>query len=270
LLERLTRSFRLLLDAFTGAVCPLCTVRAMLEREEIKRTRTKAKMRSALCGKHFEAYLGEIDDLSLRARQIRGMLELLATGARECGVCARLNAAEVRLARSVRWLETRMRFRKALERAPLFCRQHERLVATDGAAQNFTEIQRVKLRSLSDAIARAALRGGDEVKPLLSFALAYLGQSDIRQSPAGDYCNAAESPDTDARIFEAWDSEQQLKRLGDVEAEVASLRYRNAVLFEENRRLKLAHTALQATCRDLENERAEFLATKNQRDGAKH
>ena len=57
-----------------------------------------------------------------------------------------------------------------------------------------------------------------------------------------------------------WDEEQKLVHLSNIESEVASLRYRNAALSEENRRFKLAHAAVEAIRHDLERDRAELRA----------
>lgn len=59
-----------------------------------------------------------------------------------------------------------------------------------------------------------------------------------------------------------WDEEQKLAHLSNIESEVASLRYRNAALSEENRRFKLAHAAVEAIRHDLERDRAELGAAR--------
>ena len=65
-----------------------------------------------------------------------------------------------------------------------------------------------------------------------------------------------------------WDEEQRMANLGNIESEVASLRYRNAVLAEENRRLKLAYAAVEAIRHDLERDRAALLAAKSKQGRA--
>jgi hypothetical protein len=70
----------------------------------------------------------------------------------------------------------------------------------------------------------------------------------------------AGSAETEVCEFVKWDRERQLEYLGKLESEAASLRYRNAVLAEENRALKLARIADQSIRRDLERDREELLA----------
>jgi hypothetical protein len=77
---------------------------------------------------------------------------------------------------------------------------------------------------------------------------------------------SADTPAAEASEFEKWDDELQLRHLGKLESEAASLRYRNATLSEENRRLKAARVASEATRRDLERDLAQLLATAKQRD----
>ena len=267
LLERLSRNFRLLLNAFDGAVCPLCAVRFTLERKAIERMRAKARLTKAWCGHHLEAYLAGLGDPADQARQTRQALEASSADGHGCWVCGLLDPAEAKLLHSMRRLDAKLRFRKALEGAPLFCREHERSVIADDKAENFAAVQRAKLLRLRDKLTEAALRGGEQVKPLIDASLAYLGRSSPEPAPHLCY-DSAESADAEFRVFEAWDNEQQLKRLGDLEAEAASLRYRNAVLTEENRRLRLAHTALEATQRDLEKDRADLLAARNRIDAS--
>ncbi len=267
MLERLTHNFRLLLRAFGGAVCPLCAAREALERDEIARIRAQAGTSAALCGKHLEAYLAEAGDRVSQAwRTCKALEAVWSAGAPGCRICARLGAAETGLVHSIRRVDAGMRFRKALETAPLFCREHECLIVAGEIPENFAEVQRAKLRSLRDARAQAALCNSDEVKPLISSALAYLGQPAPGRALPDYHDNPVESANAECHIFEAWDNEQQLQHLGDLEAEAASLRYRNAVLSEENRRLKLAHAASEATRRDLEKDRAELLAAKDEID----
>ncbi|HTT77835.1 MAG TPA: hypothetical protein VMF50_17860, partial [Candidatus Binataceae bacterium] len=65
---------------------------------------------------------------------------------------------------------------------------------------------------------------------------------------------------------ERWDENRHFKRLADLESEAAGLRYRNAVLTQENHELKLAHIAGEALRRDLERDRAQLLASAQKRN----
>jgi hypothetical protein len=269
LFERLTCEFRLFLKALDGTACPLCAVQSALERKLSKPARVDQRAGAPLCRRHLDAHLAGLSDRSSKVWYTRAVLEALMGGTQPCAVCARLDAAELRLARSIRRLDARMRFRRALEDAPLFCRRHESLVAADGAAKNFVDVQRVKLEGLRDALAQAVLRGSDEVDALIGSVLAYLGQPCAAQSPTLDTDVSTGSARTEDGLFEAWASARQLQRLGNLEAEAASLRYRTATLSEENRRLKLALAAVEAMCRDLQKDRAELLAAKRGSDSTR-
>ena len=95
-------------------------------------------------------------------------------------------------------------------------------------------------------------------------AIAYIG-SPIHEQLLPSIQETVDPSVDEDREFEKWDEEVQLKHLGDLESEAASLRYRNSVLSEENRRLKLAHIADEAVRRDLECDRAQLLtAAKKQ------
>jgi hypothetical protein len=72
-------------------------------------------------------------------------------------------------------------------------------------------------------------------------------------------------PETEVCEFVNWDRERQLEYLGKLESEAASLRYRNAVLAEENRALKLARIADTSIRRDLERDREKLLASEASR-----
>jgi hypothetical protein len=88
--------------------------------------------------------------------------------------------------------------------------------------------------------------------------------SDDAETRGGESEQLAEGA---AREFMQWDEEQRMAHLGNIESEVAGLRYRNAVLAEENRRLKLAYAAVEAIRHDLERDRAALLARPKSKQG---
>jgi hypothetical protein len=259
MLERLTSNFRLLLGTFDGDICPLCAVRARLEASELETLRAKREVSAALCATHLESYFGSSDDLSSQARVTRKIIETVIAGRSACQICEYLNRVEERLARAAVRLDSRMRFRKALEMAPLFCRRHGTLVESDPLAVNFAQVQTAKLQNLRDDLAQAEILNRDTLEPLTLSALAYLGGS-VPEQPPLQLQNSADAPAAEASEFEKWDEELQFKHLSKLESEVASLRYQNAKLSEENRRLRVARVAGEAIRRDLERDRAELLA----------
>jgi hypothetical protein len=264
-LERLKHNFRLLLSTFDGVICPLCTVRARLETPEVECLHAKGDLGAALCATHLKSYFGCTDDLSTRARVTRKIVETIIAGRPACQVCEYLSRVEERLARAIRRLDNRMRFRKALEMAPLFCQRHVNLVASDPLAVNFALVQRAKLQRLRDDLAQAEILNRDSLEPLTLSAIAYLG-GPVLEQPLLQPQDSADAPVAEASEFEKWDEELQLKHLGELESEAASLRYRNATLSEENRRLKAARVASEAIRRDLERDRAQLLAAAEERD----
>lgn len=265
MLERLKHNFRLLLNAFDGAVCPLCDVRTRLETSEAERLHAKGDLNAALCATHLESYFGCTDDRSARARVTRRILETIIAGRPACQVCEYLRRVEERLARAIRRLDNRMRFRKALEMAPLFCRRHVNLVVSDPLVANFAQVQRAKLQRLRDDLAQAEILNRESLDALTLSAIAYLGDLVLEQS-ALQLQDSADMPAVEVSEFERWDDELQLRHLGKLESEAASLRYRNATLSEENRRLKAARVASEGTRRDLERDLAQLLAAAEHRD----
>jgi hypothetical protein len=258
-LERLKHNFRLLLSAFDGVVCPLCEVRTRLEAPEVERLHAKRDLNAALCAKHLESYFGSTDDRFTRARVVRRVIETTIAGRPACQVCEYLSRVEARLAQAIRRLDNRMRFRKALEMAPLFCQRHANIIASDPPAVNFAHVQRAKLQHLRDDLAQAEILNRESLEPLTLSALAYLGRPALEQ-PLLRLQDSVDESVAAAAEFERWDDELQLKRLGNLESEAASLRYRNAMLSEENRRLKIARVAAEAIRQDLERDRAELMA----------
>jgi hypothetical protein len=258
-LERLTNNFRLLLSTFDGDICPLCALRTGLQKAEIECLHAKRDLSAALCATHLESYFLCTNDLPTRARATRKIVETIIAGRPACQVCEYLSRVEERLARAIRRLDNRIRFRKALELAPLFCQRHVNLVASAPLAVNFAQVQRAKLQHLRDDLAQAEILNRESLEPLTLSALAYLG-GPILEQPQLQLEDSADTPAAEASEFEKWEDELQLKHLGKLESEVASLRYRNAKLSEENRRLKVARVAGEAIRRDLERDRAQLLA----------
>lgn len=144
--------------------------------------------------------------------------------------------------------------------APLFCQRHVNLIASDLLAVNFAQVQRAKLQHLRDALAQAEILNRESLEPLILSALAYIGRPVLEHPLLQLQDWVDDAPVAEASEFERWDDELQLKRLGNLESEAASLRYRNAVLSEENRRLKIAHAAAEAIRHDLERDRTQLLA----------
>ncbi|MGH7986542.1 MAG: hypothetical protein ACREQX_09705 [Candidatus Binataceae bacterium] len=116
---------------------------------------------------------------------------------------------------------------------------------------------------LRDGLAQAELRNSEELERLITAALALLGRP-LPPEPVRAAPESAGTANEDDTEFGRWDDELHLRRLSDLESEAAKLRYRNAILSEENRGLKLAHVAAESIRRDLERDRAELLSEKNQ------
>jgi len=260
LLERCTHNFRLLLSAFDGDICPLCAARARLEAPEVERLRTQRDLNAALCAAHLESCFGSTDDPCARARVTRTIIETIIARRAACQVCEYLNRVEARLARAIVTLDSRVRFRKALEAAPLFCRRHGTLVESDPLAMNFAQVETAKLQRLRDDLAQAEILNRETLEPLTVSALAYLGGVVLEQPPLHLEDSMDMSAAAAASEFEKWDDDLLLKYLGKLESEAASLRYQNAKLSEENRKLKVARIAGEAIRRDLERDRAQLLA----------
>ena len=267
MLERLTGHFRLLLKEFDGTSCPLCAVVKIRELDQIERASAKRQSAGPLCGTHLSMALERVDGLVARARDTRSSIDTELNGALRCELCEKLSQIESRLAGSIRRLDGRMRFMKALQSAPLFCQRHATLVSKVTGAANFAEVQRAKLAHLRDALAKAALLNSEAGEPLIAAALAYFGRPVPADAPLemeeSSACQAEEASE-----LERWDEERHFKRLATLESEAAALRYRNALLSEENHRFKLAHAAVQALREDLERDRAELIAKKNSADSS--
>jgi hypothetical protein len=259
MLEYLTQNFRELLRHFEGSSCPLCSVMKQREHAAAQQVRDSGAASEVLCGPHLEISLTAIVNPATRGRVTRTAIESVLADKAGCDVCTRLSRIELRLAGAIRRLDGGMRFRKALESAPLFCRKHQGAVAGQGITVNFEQVQRAKILQLRDALAQAELFNREGLEDLILRALAYLGgplEEDLpteTQDPAGDGTE-------EAAEFQRWEETRQFKHLAALESEAASLRYRNAMLHEENRRLKLANVAGEAARRDLERDRAQLLA----------
>lgn len=265
MLERLTKNFRELLKRFEGASCPLCSVLKWREQQRLERLRASGVSTRVLCGPHLEMALSALTLGSARARLTRSAIESVLAGRSDCEVCSWLCQVELRLVRAIRRLDGGMRFQKALESAPLFCRRHVKAIAEQNSGVNFAHVQKAKLLHLRNALAQAELRNSAELESLISKTLAYLAAS-VEEEPSVEVRDSSDSTETDAAEFGRWEDARQLKHLSDLESEAASLRYRNAMLAEENRRLKLAHAAGEALRRDLEHDREQFIAAAKAQD----
>ena len=265
MLERLTENFRELLKRFDGAACPLCGVLKRRAAREIHRLQVKHPRAPALCGTHLDCALRAITDPRERARRTREVLESwLGPRGGGCDVCKELGRIEARLVRAIQRLDGAMRFSKALQSAPRFCLKHVQAIGAGGVAAQFAHIEEAKVRELRDALSRAQLRNAEELESLILEALNYLGHR--VEQPSLEIPSPPSSDAELTREFERWDEQRQVKRLGDLESEVASLRYRIGVLSEENQRLQLARTASEATMRQLERDREQLLAAARRLD----
>ncbi len=242
MLEQFKLSARELLRHFDGSCCPLCSALARQEQMAVARLAKTKSSAVPLCALHLKA----TSTMGKRHKELAQIViqtldDLCLEPGADCPICARLSLAEARMIRAIQRLDSLVRFRKALESAPPFCRKHVKHVIKAGNAENFIQVEKGKLKAMRDALAQAWLRKSAELDELTSRALALLET----QSGATSLGELQDNELTEAEArapaeFERWEAEQQLKRLGELESELASLRYRNAVLAEENRRLKLA------------------------------
>jgi hypothetical protein len=222
-----------------------------------------------LCGAHLSALLGMTRETAVQVCAAQSALSncmdrdgWFPLG---CEICRLSERAAARLARIIRLLDRFLRFEKAIQRAPLFCCSHIVRITAGGGARNFARIQRGKLEELINEIAQAELLGRPALHALIEKAATFLGAPlPIGQAADSDAdsCDAeANTPESAALAeFARWEEEQKNAHLGRLESETASLRYRNAILSEENRRFRLAHAAVEALRRDLERERAQVRA----------
>jgi hypothetical protein len=185
----------------------------------------------------------------------------------DCGVCAATNSVVATLARAVHKMDSQLRFQKAIEAAPLLCNKHVTEICREGTPAHFIEVQRHKLEQLISDLAQAELRREEELPSLIARSVEHLSHPSSSADLIGqDSDSVAESEadpvDEVPKEFASWDEARRLAYLARLESEAASLRYRNAVLSEENRRFKLAQVAWDATRRDLERDRAELIAEK--------
>jgi hypothetical protein len=180
MLERCSRNFRFFLKALEGEICPLCAVVAALEQEEADRfaLRNFSGSPRALCGRHLRLALNVVGDPRDRTNLVRAILSpdhpntvhLTAP----CDICQLIEGSLVSLAFAIRRFDGRVRFEKTLAGAPLFCRFHAAQICADGSAPGFARIQRGKVKSLGDDLARALLRSGAASEQLINSALRYI------------------------------------------------------------------------------------------------
>jgi hypothetical protein len=263
-LERCSRSFRVFLKALEGDSCAFCAVTITLEYEQIAQIEPILATRDpvALCGRHFRLALNTVGESGNRARFAQQVIAAdLKEGRflsnRPCRVCTSIEAALKSIAAAICRLDGRIRFEKALERASLFCRLHVSDVVAGNRAPTFSRVQYEKLKQLRDDLAQALLRNSEKLDELIETAMAYADGVRSRriEREAENPATATADHEVEGAEFERWDNEHVLGHLSNLESEVASLRYRSATLAEENRRLRLAHAAVDATKRDLEHDR---------------
>jgi hypothetical protein len=265
--EEWSGQFRQFLAAFDGRECPSCVVAANAARREIARLGSATPPDAIeLCGRHLAPTLEATTDRSWKSRLVRaaiaGRSRALENLSAPCQVCARVAAVEVKLARSVRRLDDRVRFQKGLESAPLFCHRHAAQISAGASARNFVTIQLRKLSQLGDELSQSELRGR-EAEPLIELALRCFGVhtgemaaelADLPKAGAGD-----DSANVENRELAGWDERRRDALIGNLESELAALRYRNGILEQENRRLTLAYNALEMMRRDLEHDRRNLM-----------
>jgi hypothetical protein len=262
-LERCSRSFRVFLKALEGDSCAFCAVTITLEYEQIAQIEPILATRDpvALCGRHFRLALNTVGESGNRARFAQQVIAAdLKEGRflsnRPCRVCTSIEAALKSIAAAICRLDGRIRFEKALERASLFCRLHVSDVVAGNRAPTFSRVQYEKLKQLRDDLAQALLRNSD-LEQLIQSVMAYTDGAQSRRidSEAEKLLTPAVDAEAEGAEFDRWDNRHVLEHLSNLESEVASLRYRNATLAEENRRLKLARAAIDATMRDVQRDR---------------
>jgi hypothetical protein len=270
-----TRNFRRFLGALDGTGCPVCAV----VEEAVARHLKKIAMRRSsqkryLCGSHLGDLLDLVSDEALRVSAVQNALKASATrqaslrGGR-CELCELSHRMTERLACAVAAMDGRIRFEKALQSGALVCCAHVSEITGAVHAERFQQIQHQKVQALIAEIGQSRLRQRADLDALISSAISYLGLAKRERTAPAPLGTQRARIDTDGLAapvraeFESWDEARRLAHLGDIESEVASLRYRNGVLSEENRRLKLAHTADDAMRRDLERDRRELIAAVN-------
>ena len=261
------QQFRFFLNALDRERCPLCAVADLVESDEIKRIARKPAKQVSICGQHLSRLSAHRKAQLDRVALVRSALgaAMSRQNGLECVICKTAHASGQRLAYAISWLDSRMRFQKALEQAPLFCRVHVVQICRKQAPANFIRIEHRKVLKLINDLAQAQLRRQPELETLIGRAFAYLATvpasietHDSSKERPGDLAQVP--PEDELREFAGWDAERQLEYLGKLESAVASLRYRNGVLAEENRALKTARIAQESIKRDLERDRAALLA----------
>lgn len=263
------RHFRLFLNALDRDCCPLCVVADGVGRTKLERLSRRRGRQPQLCGIHLSNLLQLTGDAASRVVLVHSALQASVDQNGlprliECDVCGAAEQATRGLVNVIRRMDGRLRFEKAIERGSLVCHRHLTLVAAEGAARAFARVQHRKRQTLINDISQAQLLARDSLEALLEKALAYLGTPAPQRQNCPDESSSLEAGSEQlaeaASDFMQWDEEQKLVHLSNIESEVASLRYRNAALSEENRRFKPAHAAVEAIRHDLERDRAELRA----------
>jgi hypothetical protein len=273
-----TRNFRGFLDALDGADCPLCAVVDEAVRNHLRKIANRRwPQRHNFCGTHLAILLdftsGDVSRVSAVQNALQASITVQTSRRTDsCELCALSRRLTNRLARMIAAMEDRIRFEKALQSGPLVCSAHIRQVLGAVRAERFAQIEHKQVEALITEIGQSRLRGSADLQDLIAMAISYLGSADRERAASigldarGRGADAERLAAAAQAEFAGWDEAKRLAHLSDVESEVASLRYRNGVLSEENRRLKLAHTASEAMRHDLERDRKELLAAvKNSR-----
>ena len=245
----------------------MCVVVGAIETRMIVRLTLKPKKRAALCGRHLERLLNDPTVATERLAIVRSVLKVntyLHNGTR-CVVCHVMATCVERLRFTIWCLDVRTRFQKALELAPMFCRHHSLQMASRTCPENFVHIEERKIQALINDAGQAQLRYSPDNKNIIDRTIAYLALAPVS---AGDNSFLREQTQPSDVLtkrlaiaqgeFFKFEAEQQLERIGKLESELASLRYRTSILDEENRALKRARIAQEATLRALERDRIEL------------
>jgi len=264
-----TRNFQRFLNALDGTDCPLCAVIDEAVRNQLgKVARHPWLRRRSLCATHLRLLLEFTPDAAARVSAVQDALQRSLAAPSEpaiygCELCALSQRLMYRLARMIGAMEGRIRFEKALENGPLVCAPHTRYVLGTARAERFGQIQQKKVDALSAEIAQSRLRHSGHLEELMASAVRYLGEPERERRALTDPSSRGADIEQLAAAarseFAGWDETKRLAHVTSIESELASLRYRNWVLAEENRRLKLAHTASEAARHDLERDRRELL-----------
>jgi hypothetical protein len=262
--------FRMFLMALRGEGCPIRGVLERIESEEAARLARSSGGGRLLCGFHLARVMAALSNEPARVGMTRSTLGAAMNQKEglDCAICKSSERVAERRRWPIRCLDSRVRFQRAIEEAPLFCRAHLQRVG-EKSVPRFHQIQQRKIQKLFNELAQAQMRKRPELELLLDQAVTYSNRSRL---PAPSSVSGREPRRDESRQdligpalreFVKWESRRQLEYLGNLEGEAASLRYRNSALAEENRALELARVAEQSIRQELERDRAELLAKQS-------